>query len=192
MAWTPDATDLYYINQYNTEQSTGISGEELYYAQLNNGFDFNSAYLEEAQNLEDIANGLTTDQKYQIKATYDSAKATGNTKLAKIMDEVFKYGKVALEILVGTGIIKTASNINPGTIDVDAYDQNVALSKQAVANKSTGSTNTPQSNSTYFGIDFSSPIVWLIIIGIVILFFAFNSSSNKPQQVYIPQQPARR
>lgn len=191
MAWTPDATDLFFSKVYDTEQKTGLSGEQIYYSLLDNGFDFNNAFLEEAQKLADYDNSLTTDQKYQIKATYDSAKATGNTKLAKIMDEVFKYGKTALDILVSTGIIKTASRISPDTVDVDAYDQNVALSKQAVANKSTGTNNTPQSNSTYFGIDFSSPIVWLIIIGIVVLIFAFNSSS-KPQQVYIPQQPARK
>lgn len=192
MAWTPDATDLYFLDVFNTQTKNGKSGEEIYFEQVDDGFDFNNAFLEDAQKLADYANGLSTYEKYQIKATYDSAKASGNTKLAKIMDEVFKYGKTALELLVATGVIKTASNIAPDTVDVDTYDRNVTSAKKAAADKS-NETNTPKGNSTYFGIDFSSPIVWLIIIGIVILFFAFNSSSNKPQQVYIPQQqPSRR
>ena len=138
------------------------------------------------------SNGFTDTQKTDIKTTYEEAKKSGDAKLEKIMGYVFKYGKVALDLLVSTGVIKNAnSRITKDNVDTDKYDGTVNEIQKTVSSKSTGSTNTPQSNSTYFGIDFSSPIVWLIIIGIVVLFFAFNSSS-KPQQVYIPQQPARK
>lgn len=138
-------------------------------------------------------NGFTDTQKTDIKTTYEEAKKSGDAKLEKIMGYVFKYGKVALDLLVSTGVIKNAnSRITKDNVDTDKYDSSVNEIQKTVSSKSTGSTNTPQSNSTYFGIDFSSPIVWLIIIVIVIFFFAFNSSS-KPQQVYIPQQqPSRR
>lgn len=152
--------------------------------------------MEYQKALESVNNGLTKDQNSQLVATYNSAKSTGDTKLAKIMNDVFTYGKTALDILVVTGVIKNQNAISQNTVDTKKYQSQEAdidnEIKNTVGNKNNSTTNTPQSNSTYFGIDFSSPIVWLIIIGIVVLFFAFNSSSSKPQQVYIPQQPARK
>ena len=137
-------------------------------------------------------NGLTPTQKADIKTTYEAAKVSGDKKLENIMSNVFKYGKAALDILVTTGVIKNANApIMTYNIDPSKYDGTVSQVQQKVTSSTgSGSANTP-SNSTYFGIDFSSPIVWLIIVAVVILLFSLNGN-KQPQQVYLPQPTARR
>ena len=191
--WTPDATDLYYASLYDKEVNTGLTGLEIYTAQVNEGFDFNNSFIEEASKLANVNNGLSEQQNANIKANYNSAKLTGNDKLAKVMDYVFKYGEAALKVLVSTGIIKTGSTtkaITPDDVDTQAFDNYVQNTKTKVAEAQNKQTNTP-SNSTYFGIDFSSPIVWLIIVAVVILLFSLNGN-KQPQQVYLPQPTAKR
>lgn len=190
--WTPDATDLYYADVYNQERvNNEVTGFDIYAAQVADKFDFNKAYLEEAANLLKN-NGLSAEQNANVKAVYSSAKYSGNEKLGKVMDFVFKYGKSALEILVGLNIIKTGSTqkaITPDSVDTEAFDNYVQSAKTKVVNQEKVPVSTP-TNSTYFGIDFSSPIVWIIIVAIVILIFSLKSSS--PQAVYLPQQTAKR
>ena len=191
--YTPDATDLYYANIYDTEVKTGLTGLEIQTALYDNGFDFNNSFIEQASKLANVNNGLSEEQKANIKANFESAKLTGNDKLAKVMDYVFKYGAVALKILVDNNIIKTGSTtktITPDDVDTQAFDNFINNSKAKVAEAQNKQTNTP-SNSTYFGIDFSSPIVWLIIVAVVILLFSLNGN-KQPQQVYLPQPTARR
>ncbi len=138
------------------------------------------------------SNGLTNTQKSDIKTTYEAAKTGGDKKLEKIMSNVFKYGKAALDILIGTGVIRNANYpIRASNIDSSKYDETATqVQQKATSSTSSGSANTP-SNSTYFGIDFSSPIVWIIIVAIVVLIFSLNSN-KQPQQVYVPQPTARR
>lgn len=142
-------------------------------------------------------NDLTPTQKLNVKTTYEASKASGDKKLEDIMSKVFKYGKSVIDILVSTGVIKNANApISKENIDTSKYDETVkevqkkVLSSSGVSSNVLGGGITPQ-NSTYFGIDFSSPIVWLIIVAVVILIFSLSKSSS-PQQVYLPQPTARR
>lgn len=156
-------------------------------------FDFNTAFLNNVSDVTKVDNGLSDLQKANVKANFQSAKLTGDDKLAKVMDYVFKYGGAALKLLVDTGIIKTGSTtktITPDDVDTQAFDNLTNNSKTKVAEAQNKQTNTP-SNSTYFGIDFSSPIVWLIIVAVVILLFSLNGN-KQPQQVYLPQPTAKR
>ncbi|MEA5426810.1 hypothetical protein [Arcicella lustrica] len=114
-----------------------------------------------------------------IKKTVDDAKANGNTALVNTLNSVLYYGNSFLDLLKKGGVLKDPiSPISISNIDQAKVEEFVKSGQiqYVIQNKNPITPTTPV-NSTYFGIDFSKPLTWVIVVlagwG---LYKVFNSS----------------
>lgn len=128
-----------------------------------------------------------------VETAKKEAKALNDTKVGKFLNGVLEFGNSFLKLAVGFGLVKNPSMpISYENIDKTKLQQvanSGELDRTIVIN--TPSPDPPKTNSTYFGIDFSNPLTWVVVaFAIWGLYKLFNQVPVAAQPVY--QQAKRR
>lgn len=121
------------------------------------------------------------------------AKSLGDTRVGKFLNGVLTYGNDFLKLAMGFKIlIDPSSPVSYKNIDKTKLEEvaNTGELDRSFFSK-TPSTDPPKSNSTYFGIDFSNPLTWVVVaFALWGLYKLFNQVPVVAQPVY--QQAKRR
>lgn len=121
------------------------------------------------------------------------AKSLGDTKVGKFLNGVLTYGNDFLKLAMGFKIlIDPSSPVSYKNIDKTKLEEvaNTGELDRSFFSK-TPNTDPPKLNSTYFGIDFSNPLTWVVVaFAIWGLYKLFNQVPVAVQPVF--QQAKRR
>ena len=117
------------------------------------------------------------------------AKEFEDTKVGRILSVVLDKGQSFLNLLKGFGLIKdVAQPISYGNIDKPKaralYDSGQLQQEKDFTFKEP----PPAPNSTYFGVDFSKPVTWLVI---ALLAFLLYKTFNTPPVAVQPTAAAQ-
>jgi hypothetical protein len=116
-----------------------------------------------------------------VNDAINKAKRFEDTKTGQVLSSVLNYGTQFLNLLYGFKILDPAQPVT-----YDAINQ-VELDKQLKAGTLstyafTPAPNQAPTNSTYFGIDFSKPLNWvLVILGLYAIYTIINRLSEPKQ-----------
>jgi hypothetical protein len=128
---------------------------------------------------------LDTDTTENVTNSIKQAKAFEDTKVGRILSTVLEQGQSFLGLLKGFGIIKNvAEPISYANIDKEKARQ--MYDSGQLRQQSTYQIEPPKTggNSTYFGIDFSKPVTWIVVFVICLLLYkVFNATpAVEPQK----------
>ena len=131
-------------------------------------YSYNGGFNSFGNNLGFSSSNFSINQVATLQNAKSKATAKGQGNWAKGLDFVLQYGGAALTILTQTGVIR---NKNIQNIQNAEYDE-AALNKLLQANggslnRSPEAINQPSRNAL---IDFSNPIVIILIVAVVVLF----------------------
>lgn len=118
----------------------------------------------------------------------DLSKKNFGKTLGKIADGILKYGNGFASLLTRIGVI-TDPTLKISANNVDLSKAKLALAALAVREKEVIAAlpkDPPPPNSTYFGIDFSKPVTW-VVVGILLV-VAYKLFTLTPQVVAMPKK----
>ena len=126
----------------------------------------------------EIAPSLDTKTAESVSDSIGEAKTFEDTKVGRILSVVLDKGQSFLNLLKGFGIIKDVTQpISYANIDKPKaralYDSGQLQQQNDFTFKEPKEVN----NSTYFGVDFSKPVTWLVI---ALLAFLLYKTFNAP------------
>jgi hypothetical protein len=139
----------------------------------------------------EVSPSLNTETADNVNKAIGEAKSFEDTKVGRILSVVLDKGQSFLTLLKGFGVIKDVSQpISYGNIDKTKAK---VLYDSGQLQQQTDFNITPPpavNNSTYFGVDFSKPVTWLVIALLAFLLYkTLNTPPNAPQT--IPQQTGK-
>lgn len=150
------------------------------------GWYFDSALSTILKNVPDSS--LDAETVGNVNNAINKSKSIEDTKVGQVLSSVLNYGTKFLNLLYGFKILDPSKPIS-----YEGFDQ-AELDKQLKAGTLNQLAYTPNSapatNSTYFGIDFSKPLNWvLVILALWAVYKIINMASEpKPATVATPVQ----
>ena len=118
----------------------------------------------------------------------DLRKRNFGETLGKIADGILKYGNGFASLLTRIGVIPDPT-LKISSNNVDLSKAKLALAALAVREKEVAAKmekDPPPPNSTYFGIDFSKPVTW-VVLGILIV-VGYKLFTLTPQVAVTPKK----